>query len=124
VIPYNPIAGGMLSGKYDRSKPPEEGTRFMLGNAAQTYQDRYWHENVFDTVDELVKIAGDAGMPLPTLAVAWTMQHPAITAPIVGASRPEQLDATIAAVDVQLEHDLVARLNDATAAYRRGDAPR
>jgi aryl-alcohol dehydrogenase (NADP+) len=124
VIPYNPIAGGMLSGKHDRTKPPEEGTRFALGNAAQTYQDRYWHENVFDTVDELVKIAGDAGMPLPTLAVAWTLRNPAITSPIVGASRPEQLDATIAAVGTQLDDDLAQRLDEVTAAYRRGDAPR
>ncbi len=124
VIPYNPIAGGMLSGKHDRSKEPEEGTRFALGNAARTYQDRYWHENVFDTVDELVKLAGDAGMPLPTLAVAWVLQHPAITSPIVGASRPEQLDATLAAVDVRLDPDLTARLDEVTAAYRRGDAPR
>jgi aryl-alcohol dehydrogenase-like predicted oxidoreductase len=118
VIPYNPIAGGMLSGKHDRTKPPDEGTRFALGNAAQTYQDRYWHENVFDTVDELAKIADDAGIPLPTLAVAWTLRHPAITAPIVGASRPEQLEATIAAVDTQLDQDLVDRLNTVTAAYR------
>jgi aryl-alcohol dehydrogenase (NADP+) len=124
VIPYNPIAGGMLSGKHDRTKTPDEGTRFALGNAAQTYQDRYWHDNVFDTVDELVKIAEDAGIPLPTLAVAWTLRHPAITAPIVGASRPEQLDATIAAVDTHLDDDLVERLNAVTAAYRRGDAPR
>jgi 1-deoxyxylulose-5-phosphate synthase len=124
VIPYNPIAGGMLSGKHDRTKAPDEGTRFALGNAAQTYQDRYWHDNVFDTVDELVKLASDAGIPLPTLAVAWTLTHPAITAPIVGASRPEQLDATIAAVDTKLDEDLVDRLNEVTAAYRRGDAPR
>jgi aryl-alcohol dehydrogenase (NADP+) len=124
VIPYNPIAGGMLSGKHDRTKAPEEGTRFTLGNAAKTYQDRYWHENVFDTVDELVKIADDAGIPLPTLAVAWTLRQPAITSPIVGASRPEQLDATIDGVDTQLDDDLVERLNDVTAAYRRGDAPR
>ena len=124
VIPYNPIAGGMLSGKHDRTKAPDEGTRFALGNAAQTYQDRYWHDNVFDTVDELVKLASDAGIPLPTLAVAWTLRHPAITAPIVGASRPEQLDATVAAVDTKLDQDLVDRLNELTAAYRRGDAPR
>jgi aryl-alcohol dehydrogenase (NADP+) len=124
VIPYNPIAGGMLSGKHDRTKAPEEGTRFTLGNAARTYQDRYWHDNVFDTVDALVKVASDAGMPLATLAVAWVLQHPAITSAIVGASRPDQLDATIAAVDTALDGDLVERLNEITAPYRRGDAPR
>jgi aryl-alcohol dehydrogenase (NADP+) len=124
VIPYNPIAGGMLSGKHDRDKPPEEGTRFTLGNAARTYQDRYWHDNVFDTVDELVRIADGAGLPLPTLAVAWVLSHPAITAPIVGASRPDQLDATLAAVDVRLEPDVLEQLNELTAPYRRGDAPR
>jgi aryl-alcohol dehydrogenase-like predicted oxidoreductase len=124
VIPYNPIAGGLLSGKHDRSKPPEEGTRFTLGNAGPMYQDRYWHDNVFDTVDALAKIAESAGIPLPTLAVAWTLQHPAITAPIVGASRPGQLDATCAAVDTPLEADLVQTLNELTAGYRRGDAPR
>jgi aryl-alcohol dehydrogenase (NADP+) len=124
VIPYNPIAGGMLSGKHDRTKPPEEGTRFTLGNAARIYQDRYWHENVFDTVDDLVKLASDAGMPLPTLAVAWVLRQPAVTSPIVGASRPDQLDATVAAVDTQLDDDLMARLDELTADYRRGDAPR
>ena len=124
VIPYNPIAGGMLSGKHDRSKPPEEGTRFTLGNAARTYQDRYWHDNVFDTVDALAKVADSAGIPLPTLAVAWTLQHPAITSPIVGASRPEQLDATVAALDTKIDADLLDTLNELTAPYRRGDAPR
>ena len=124
VIPYNPIAGGLLSGKHDRSKPPEEGTRFTLGNAGPMYQDRYWHDNVFDTVVQLAKVADSAGIPLPTLAVAWTLQHPAITAPIVGASRPGQLDATCAAVDTPLDADLVQTLNELTAGYRRGDAPR
>ena len=124
VIPYNPIAGGMLSGKHDRTKPPDEGTRFMLGNAGQMYQDRYWHDNVFDTVDQLTKLADEATLALPTLAVAWVLAHPAITAPIVGASRPEQLDATLAAVDTELDADLLDRLNEVTAPYRRGDAPR
>jgi aryl-alcohol dehydrogenase (NADP+) len=124
VIPYNPIAGGMLSGKHDRSRPPAEGSRFTLGNAARTYQDRYWHDNVFDTVDELAKIAESVGLPLATLAVAWVLRHPAVTSPIVGASRPEQLDATLAAVDVTLDNELVDRLNVLTAPYRRGDAPR
>lgn len=124
VIPYNPIAGGMLSGKHDRSKPPAEGTRFTLGTAARTYQDRYWQDNVFDTVDELVKVAGEAGVPLPTLAVAWTLAHPAVTSPIIGASRPDQLDATLAGATYTIEPDLLDRLNEITAPYRRGDAPR
>jgi 1-deoxyxylulose-5-phosphate synthase len=124
VIPYNPIAGGMLSGKHDRSQPPVEGTRFMLGTAGRMYQDRYWHENVFDTVEQLSKLAEEAALPLPTLAVAWVLAHPAITSPIVGASRPDQLDATLAAAETPLEADLVDRLNELTAPYRRGDAPR
>lgn len=124
VIPYNPIAGGMLSGKHDRSKPPAEGTRFTLGTAARTYQDRYWQDNVFDTVDELVKLAGEAGVPLPTLAVAWTLAHPAVTSPIIGASRPDQLDATLAGATYTIEPGLLDRLNEITAPYRRGDAPR
>ena len=69
VIPYNPIAGGMLSGKHDRSKPPDEGTRFTLGTAGQMYQDRYWHDNVFDTVEQLDEARRRSrGLPLPTLA--------------------------------------------------------
>src|SRR6202451_2387838 len=50
VIPYNPIAGGLLSGKHARTAPPPEGTRFTLGNAASNYQDRYWHDRMCDTV--------------------------------------------------------------------------
>jgi 1-deoxyxylulose-5-phosphate synthase len=124
VIPYNPIAGGMLSGKYDRTKPPVEGQRFTLGTAASTYQDRYWHENVFDTVEHLGKIADEAGLPLPTLALAWVLAHPAITSPIIGASRPDQLDATLAAATTTLDASVLQQLNELTAPYRRGDAPR
>jgi aryl-alcohol dehydrogenase (NADP+) len=124
VIPYNPIAGGLLSGKHDRSAPPEEGTRFTLGNAGRTYRDRYWHEHVFDTVDALVKLADEADLTLSTMAVAWVLRNPVITSAIVGASRPEQLDDTIAAVDATLDADLALRLDELTAEYRRGDAPR
>ena len=88
------------------------------------YQDRYWHDNVFDTVEQLTKLAESAGLPLATLAVAWVLAHPAVTSPIIGASRPEQLDATLAAVDTTLDDDLLHRLNELTAPYRRGDAPR
>jgi 1-deoxyxylulose-5-phosphate synthase len=124
VIPYNPIAGGLLSGKHTRTAPPPEGTRFTLGNAAQNYQDRYWHDREFDTVDALRKLAGQAGVSLVTLSVAWVLANQAITAPIIGASRPEQLDASLAAVEFTLDDDLKDQLDDLTHEYRMGDAPR
>jgi aryl-alcohol dehydrogenase (NADP+) len=123
VIPYNPIAGGMLSGKH-RPGAPTEGTRFTLGSASATYQDRYWHDREFATVEALRALADDAGTELVTLAVAWVLANPVITAPIIGASRPEQLDASIAALDLALDADLKQHLDDLTAEYRRGDAAR
>ena len=123
VIPYNPIAGGMLSGKHRRGAPTE-GTRFTLGNASQTYQDRYWHDREFDTVSQLTAVADELGTELVTLAVAWVLANPVITSPIIGASRPEQLDASVAALDLTLDADVKRRLDDLTADYRRGDAVR
>ncbi len=79
VIPYNPIAGGLLSGKHSRVNPPPEGTRFTLGNAAQNYQDRYWHDREFDTVDALRQLAKEAGVSLVTLSVAWKSQLDELT---------------------------------------------
>lgn len=124
VIPYNPIAGGLLSGKHSRSAAPPEGTRFTLGTAAGIYQDRYWHDREFDTVDELRELAGQVGVNLVTLSVAWVMANQAVTAPIIGASRPEQLDASLAAAELVLDDDLKQRLDDRTHQYRMGDAPR
>lgn len=125
VIPYNPIAGGMLSGKHDRSKEPPKGTRFGFeGFAGVMYRGRYWQDHVFDTVDQLVAVAKEAGLELPTLALAWTLAQPGITSPIVGASRADQLDATLKAVDTTLDADLLKRLDELTREFRRGDVLR
>lgn len=124
IIPYNPLAGGLLSGKHEASKPPPSGTRFTLGTAAQNYQQRYWHEREFASVDQLRSVAVDVGLLLPTLAVAWVLAQPEVTAPIIGASRPEQLDATLAALETPLPRDVLARLDELTREYRRGDAER
>jgi 1-deoxyxylulose-5-phosphate synthase len=124
VIPYNPIAGGLLSGKHSRTAPPPEGTRFTLGNAAEAYQDRYWHDREFDTVEVLRQLAQEAGVSLVTLSVAWVMANKAITAPIIGASRPEQLDSSLAAAEFTLDDDLKHKLDECTHQYRMGDAPR
>jgi aryl-alcohol dehydrogenase-like predicted oxidoreductase len=124
VIPYNPLAGGLLTGKYKAGAGPEANTRFTLGTAGSMYQDRYWNERSFATVAQLHALADEAGVPLATLAVAWVMANPLITAPLLGASRPEQLDATIAAAGYALDPALKQRLDDVTAEYRKGDAPR
>jgi aryl-alcohol dehydrogenase (NADP+) len=104
VIPYNPLAGGFL--------------------AAARYQDRYWHEREFETVEALRPLAAEAGMPLARLAVAWMLAEPAITSPIVGASRPEQLDDVLPATEKPLDAALKARLDEMTREYRWGDDPR
>jgi 1-deoxyxylulose-5-phosphate synthase len=123
VIPYNPIAGGLLTGKHQRDVMPEGG-RFTLGTAAKMYTDRYWHEKEFDTVEALRPLAADAGMSLTTLAVAWVLANPVITAPIIGASRPDQLDASLQAIESPLSADLMATLDELSADYRMSDAAR
>jgi aryl-alcohol dehydrogenase (NADP+) len=123
VIPYNPIAGGLLTGKHARGAPTA-GTRFTLGTAADNYQDRYWHDREFNTVDALSQLAERAGVDLVTLSVAWVRAHPAVTAPIIGASSPGQLDASLAAAGYRIEPDLKRELDEVTHGYRMGDAPR
>ncbi len=124
VIPYNPMAGGMLSGKHDRTKAPPDGRFGQQNYAGQMYRARYWQDHLFDTVDALAKVAADSQMPLPTLAVAWTLAQPGITSPIIGASRPEQLDATMAALDARLDDGLLKHLDEMTREFRRGDSAR
>jgi 1-deoxyxylulose-5-phosphate synthase len=124
VIPYNPIAGGLLSGKHSGSAPPTEGSRFTLGWAGQMYQERYWNERAFETVEALRKLADQAGTSLVTLSVAWVLANKAITAPIIGASRPEQLDASLAAAKYKLDPDLKRQMDELTYEYRLGDAAR
>ena len=123
VIAYNPIAGGLLSGKHAGGAPPA-GSRFTLGTAAQRYVDRYWHEDMFETVGRIRPLAAEAGLDLVTLAVRWVMANPAVTAPIIGASRPEQLAPALAAAEAPLSADLKTKLDELTAEYRRGDAGR
>jgi aryl-alcohol dehydrogenase-like predicted oxidoreductase len=124
VISYNPIAGGLLSGKYDRQAPPPDGSRFTLGHAGPLYQNRYWHDREFDTVEQLISLANEAGVSLVTLSVAWVLANGAITAPIIGASRPDQLDSSLEATQYVLSDELKARLDELTHDYRMGDAPR
>ncbi|HTK91418.1 MAG TPA: aldo/keto reductase [Verrucomicrobiae bacterium] len=124
VIPYNPLAGGLLSGKHRKDGGPTAGTRFTLGNAARRYQDRYWHDREFATVEALRPLAAEAGLSLARMAVGWVLAHPAITAPIIGASRPEQLDDVLPVAEKGIDAELKERLDTLTSEYRLGDDAR
>jgi aryl-alcohol dehydrogenase-like predicted oxidoreductase len=125
VIPYNPMAGGLLTGKHGKDERPPQGSRFTLGRAGAMYQARYWHEREFETIESLRAVAGEAGMSLATLAVRWVLSNPAITSPIIGASRPEQLADSLAAGEAgALPSELKARLDEMTHGWRAVDAER
>jgi aryl-alcohol dehydrogenase-like predicted oxidoreductase len=126
VLPFNPLAGGLLSGKYTHDVAPTEG-RFSTQVGAQfadMYNERYWHSEKFDSVERLKTVASDIGEPLSTLSIAWVLANPAITSAILGASRPDQLTDTLAAVDLTLDSTVKATLDDITHEYRYGDAAR
>ena len=125
VISYNPLAGGLLTGKHDRASPPQQGTRFALGTAGARYQARYWNEREFSTVEEVRAVAKQAGMTMPTMAISWVLSNPAITSPIIGASASGQLaDGLAAAEKGPLPGDLKAKLDGITHAWRAVDAMR
>ena len=123
VIPYNPLAGGLLTGKHRSANAPPEG-RFTLGTAAANYQARYWHDKEFESIEAIAKLAEEAGMTMTTLAVAWVLANPAITAPIIGASRPDQLADSLAAVDAKMTPELKKKLDELTVGWRAVDAER
>jgi 1-deoxyxylulose-5-phosphate synthase len=125
VIPYNPLAGGLLTGKHKHDAKPADG-RFTgtVGKAGEMYSQRYWHEREFETIANLQKIVDETGESLTKTSVAWVLANPAITSAIIGASKPEQLTDSLAAVDLKLDGGLKAKLDDATKEYRWGDAAR
>lgn len=108
VLVYNPLAGGFLSGKYAPGQKPQAGTRFTLGTAAQRYQARYWHDAQFEEVDTLKAIVEARDMNLVSVAVAWVLAQKGVSSAIIGASRPEQLDANLAALKLTLDDELLA----------------
>jgi aryl-alcohol dehydrogenase-like predicted oxidoreductase len=108
VIAYNPLAGGFLSGKYRRDAPPPEGTRFTLGKSGETYRERYWQSAQFDVVEQLQALFAARDQALAAAAVAWVLRQPGITSAIVGATRPEQLDATLQATTFTFDDETLA----------------
>jgi aryl-alcohol dehydrogenase-like predicted oxidoreductase len=102
VMAYNPLAGGLLTGKHDPAKAPTEGTRFQIN---QEYYKRYWRDINFEAAMQLVDIAQKAGKTLVQLAMQWLTAQAAVDTIIIGASHMEQLEEDIASAEGQLEQD-------------------
>jgi aryl-alcohol dehydrogenase-like predicted oxidoreductase len=98
VISYSPLGGGLLTGKYGVNKRPEQG-RLVED---QRYTARYADDMNFVVADRFTTYAAEHGMHPATLAVAWVMSNPAITAPIIGARNLEQLEPSLAALAVDM----------------------
>ena len=112
VISYNPLAGGLLTGRYQPGQAPEEGSRFTVQNAGKLYQARYWQEPQMQAVEELKAFCQEHHIDIAQLAIAWVLAQPAITSAIVGASKPEHLDQTLHAVDLVLDEQMRAVCDD------------
>jgi aryl-alcohol dehydrogenase (NADP+) len=111
VVPYNPLGAGMLTGKYRRGQEPPAESRFAQGAYGRMYQQRYWSDRMFDVVEAVVAVAEEAGVSPTRVALAWLLAQPDVTSPIVGASRPEQLDDSAGSLDVQLSPEQLDRLS-------------
>jgi aryl-alcohol dehydrogenase-like predicted oxidoreductase len=107
VIPYSPLAGGLLSGKYGAVKSPKAG-RLLTHKISQTRYGEAWHREV---AGRLAAFARERGLDPAGLAIAWVGSHPAVTAPIIGARNRDQLRAGLAAVDVPMTESLRAEVS-------------
>jgi len=109
VIPWSPLAGGFLSGKYKRQGPQPEG-RFADGTHVRA-AGLLGNPRAFDAVEALEGVAREKGVPLSQLALAWTIQQPGITSPIIGPRTLEQLEDNLKALDLTLTEQDRARID-------------
>ncbi len=110
VIPYFPLASGLLTGKYERGRSAPEGTRLAGGR----YRD-WLTDAKFDVVDRLEDLRAQHGRSLLELAIGWLLAQPVVPSVLVGATRPEQVTANAQAAAVQLSAEEVAAVSAATA---------
>jgi aryl-alcohol dehydrogenase-like predicted oxidoreductase len=112
VINYNPLAGGVLTGRYQPGETPSENTRFTVNNAGKMYQERYWQDSQMRAVEKLKAFCLERNLSVAQVSLAWVLAQPAITSAIVGASKPEQLAQTLPAVDLVLDEQILAACDD------------
>jgi aryl-alcohol dehydrogenase-like predicted oxidoreductase len=102
IIPWSPLGGGLLTGKYRRDQPPPEGTRYAQGGPIQA--KRFTRE-AFDAIEPLQALADKKGVPLSRFALAWVVHQPGVTSPIIGPRTLDQLEDALAALEIDITED-------------------
>ncbi len=106
VIAYNPLAGGFLTGKFKKDAAPEAGSRFdLMKEGNSLYHERYWKDAQFNAVERLSAHFESKNISLAQAAISWVLQNPVVTSAIVGASKPEQLAATLPSISLRLTQE-------------------
>jgi aryl-alcohol dehydrogenase-like predicted oxidoreductase len=115
VIPWSPLAGGLLTGRYRKGQPTPEGSRLArgFGSQAASERQRAAHEQRLEVVESLVKVAADAGVSLTHLAHAFVLEHPAVTSAIIGPRTMEQLDDVLAGSELRLDEATLDAIDEA-----------
>lgn len=108
VIPYSPMGGGLLSGKYLSKERPQSGR--LVENSM--YSKRYQEEMYYQVAESFTNHANERGVAPPSLAVAWVMSHPAVTAPIIGARNLDQLEGSLGALDIEMTPEWRSEISD------------
>ena len=109
VIPYSPLAGGFLTGKYRPGKPPPVGSR---GQLRPDFMKRSMTQNNQAILEELDRISAETGMSISQLSLAWLLANPLVTAPIIGASSLEQLEANLDVINHQVPPEALKRIDE------------
>ena len=112
-LAFQPLAQGVLSGKYRPGQPPPADSRAAGTGRAPTFIRRVLGDALLERVQQLRPIAQEAGVSMAQLAIAWTLHRPDVSGTIIGASRPEQVTENAKAAEVRLDDELMARI-DAT----------
>jgi aryl-alcohol dehydrogenase-like predicted oxidoreductase len=113
LMPFSPLAGGFLTGKYDRNESPPSGSR---GAREQGFRERYFTEEGFDVIDAVESIAEDFEASPVSVSLAWLLHHQAVTAPVVGPRTVAQLEENLAATRLDLDATTFERLTNVGAA--------
>jgi aryl-alcohol dehydrogenase-like predicted oxidoreductase len=111
VLPWSPLAGGWLSGRYRKGQDTPQSNRATRMPARYDLSDP-GNQRKLDAADALAVLAEEAGISLVHLALAFVLRHPAVTAPIIGPRTMDQLESQLGAVDVVLSDDVLDRIDE------------